>query len=69
MEVRRRMDAAHLMNLGLEFGDTIYVTGNGFSNHQGVFIAFQGDFLVWVTNFGGAIRILSSDTSNITIAS
>ncbi len=67
MEVNEVMDK-HFNNLGLEFGDTILVGGNGFSNQQGIFIAFQDNFLVWVTFISGATRLLSTDTTNLTIA-
>jgi len=55
-------------HLELEFGDSIAVTGNGFSNTQGIFIAFQGDFLVWVAVVSGVVRLLSTDTTNLSIA-
>ncbi|NLY80458.1 MAG: hypothetical protein GX072_11395 [Lysinibacillus sp.] len=53
--------------LGLEFGDSIAVTGNGFSAQQGFFIAFQNDFLIWATTIAGVTRLVSTSLDGLTI--
>lgn len=62
------MVAQNLHNLGFEFGDQIIVSGNGFTNTPGVFIAFQDDFLLWVAVVAGAPRLLATNTNNLTIS-
>ncbi|MFC5560272.1 hypothetical protein ACFPN4_14570 [Ureibacillus thermophilus] len=54
--------------LELEFGDSIAVTGNGFSNTQGIFVAFQENLLVWIAVVSGVVRLLSTDITNLSIA-
>jgi len=64
MEVNDGMEK----HLEFDFGEKIYVTGNGFNNTQGIFIAFQDNFLVWVSYVNGETRLLSTDTTGLTIA-
>lgn len=66
------MEGKHFSNLGLEFGDYILVSAPNAgipANTLGIFLAFQGDFLVWVGNVGGALRLLNTSLDSITIAS